>query len=89
MFPADFHVVLSAETGFLRNFLRILMQNYLRIIRMNVSCSFIVIFGRKVSCGFLKPQETITYEGFSWEPKSAGKLEISSSERTKLKPKIT
>jgi hypothetical protein len=27
---------------------------------------------RKISCGFQKPQETITYEGFSWEPKSAG-----------------
>jgi hypothetical protein len=29
-------------------------------------------FRRKVSCGFQKPQETITYKGFSWEPESAG-----------------
>jgi hypothetical protein len=28
---------------------------------------------RKISCGFQNPQETITYKGFSWEPKSAGK----------------
>ncbi|KAK2403318.1 hypothetical protein QL285_052771 [Trifolium repens] len=52
------------------------MRNYLRIIRRNVCYSFIVILGRKfrrkVSCGFQKPQETITYEGFSWEPESAG-----------------
>jgi hypothetical protein len=70
LFPADFHVVLPAETGFLRNFLRLLMRNYLRIIRRNVCYSFIVIFGkkfrRKVSCGFQKPQETIR------EPESAG-----------------
>jgi hypothetical protein len=48
----------------------------IRIIRRNVCYSFIVILGRKfrrkVSCGFQKPQETITYEGFSWEPESAG-----------------
>jgi hypothetical protein len=30
-------------------------------------------FRRNISCGFQNPQETITYEGFSWEPKSAGK----------------
>jgi hypothetical protein len=29
-------------------------------------------FCRKVSCGFIKPQETITYKDFSWELKSAG-----------------
>jgi hypothetical protein len=25
-----------------------------------------------ISCGFKIPQETITYEGLSWEPESAG-----------------
>jgi hypothetical protein len=64
-------------------------------------CGFILVFGRKFSCGFWKPQETITYEGFSWEPKSAGnvfpadfgsksagKKKISSSVRTLFKKPI-
>jgi hypothetical protein len=92
-FPTEFSAGLSAKRCFLRNFLRILLQNYLRIVRRKVLCEFVLIFG---SNGFQKPQENITYEGFSWEPKfvgnsaenafsvdflskSAGNKEISSS----------
>jgi len=28
---------------------------------------------RKFSCGFQNPKETITHEGYTWEPKSLAK----------------
>jgi hypothetical protein len=76
MFPEEFSADLAVKKCFLGNFLRILLQNYLRIVRRRVFCGFGLIFGRKfrrkISCGFKISQETITYEGFSWEPESAG-----------------
>jgi hypothetical protein len=59
-FPADFPVDITADC-------------------LQERCGrFFPIFGRKfrrkISCGFQNPQETITYEGFSWEPKSAGNV---------------
>jgi hypothetical protein len=71
-FPTD----LSAKSYFLGNFLRVLLRNYLQIFRRKICYVFVLVFGRKfrrkISCGFQKSQETITYKGFSWEPKSAG-----------------
>jgi hypothetical protein len=46
------------------------------VVRRKVFCRFVHIFGRKfrrkVSLGIQKPQETITHNGISWEPKSVG-----------------
>jgi hypothetical protein len=76
LFPEEFSADLAVKKCFLGNFLRILLQNYLRIVRRRVFCGFGLIFGRKfrrkISCGFKISQETITHEGFSWEPETAG-----------------
>jgi hypothetical protein len=78
LFPAEFSADLAAKKRFLGNFLRTLLRNYLQIVCRKVFCGFGLIFGRKfrrkISCGFKIPQETITYEGFSWEPESAGNV---------------
>jgi hypothetical protein len=62
--PADFPVDISAELP-----AECLQER---------CCRIFLIYGRKfrrkISCGFWNPQETITYEGFSWEPKSAGNV---------------
>jgi hypothetical protein len=75
-FLAEFSAGLSAKRCFLRNFRRVLLQNYLRIVRRKVFHESVLIFGskfcRKISCGFQKPQEYITYKGFNWKPKFAG-----------------
>jgi hypothetical protein len=75
-YPAEFFAGLSAKGCLLRNFLRVLLQNYLQIVRIKVFCEFVLNFGskfrRKISCRFQKPKENITYEGFSWKSNFAG-----------------